>query len=106
MTRNDPNDEGTLRKRFPGLGNGEINVLFWGLKLKGSGVQYYCVIDEKLGRKAAQKLQLPLTGSIGLLKLLKDKKVLSIEQLKIIVDDIKKSPFRVDAAVLRSLIDE
>lgn len=106
MVCNDSKDEAILKSRFPGLGNGEINVLYWGLKLKDSGTQYHCVIDEKLGRTAAQKLQLPLTGSIGMLKILKDKKLLNAEQLKSIVLDIKKSPFRVNDAVLRSLIDE
>lgn len=106
MASNDPKSEKALKTRFPNLGNGEINVLHWGLKLKDSDVQYYCVIDEKIGRRAAQKLQLPLTGSIGLLKILKDKKLLSNEQLKSIVADIKKSPFRVNDEVLRSLLDE
>jgi predicted nucleic acid-binding protein len=106
MVSNDPKDEIALKRRFPGLGNGEINVLCWGIKLKDSGTHYCCVIDEKLGRKAAQKLQLPLTGSIGLIKILKDRKLLSKEQIINIIEDIKASPFRVDEAVLRSLIDE
>ena len=106
MVGNNPSEEVALKRRFPNLGNGEINVLCWGLKLKDSGTQYYCVIDEKLGRNAATKLQLHLTGSIGLLRILKERKLLSSEQLKIIVEDIKKSPFRVSEEVLRSLVDE
>jgi predicted nucleic acid-binding protein len=106
MVANDPSEEIALKSRFPGLGNGEINVLCCGLKLKNSHSQFFCVIDEKLGRSAAQKLELPLTGSIGLLKILKDNKLLNIEQLKSIVEDIKKSPFRVNEVVLRNLTDE
>lgn len=106
MVSNDPKDEIALKRRFPGLGNGEINVLCWGVKLKNSGTQYYCVIDEKLGRKAAQKLQLSLTGSIGLIKILKDRKLLSKEQIMNIIEDIKASSFRVDEAILRGLLDE
>ncbi|OPY26818.1 MAG: hypothetical protein A4E28_02291 [Methanocella sp. PtaU1.Bin125] len=103
---NDPAEEKALRTRFPGLGNGEINVLCWGLKLKRSGARFFCVIDEKLGRSAATKLDLPVTGSIGLIKILKDDKLLNKEQLTRIVEDIRKSPFRVNEAVLRSLTDE
>lgn len=109
ISKLDPNnfaEEKALRRRYPGLGNGEINVLCQGLKMKASGARFYCVIDEKLGRNAARQLQLPLTGSIGLIKLLKDDKLLNGEQLKSIVEDIRKSPFRVNETVLRSLIDE
>jgi predicted nucleic acid-binding protein len=106
MVSNDPKEELALKRRFPGLGDGEINVLCWGIKLKDLGTQYYCVIDEKLGRKAAQKLELPLTGSIGLIKILKDRKLLIKEQIINIIEDIKASPFRVDEAVLRGLVDE
>jgi predicted nucleic acid-binding protein len=106
MACNDPSDEKALKSRFPGLGNGEINVLCWGVKLKESGTRFYCVIDEKLARSAAGKLDLPITGSIGLIKILKDNKLLNNEQLKTIAEDIRKSPFRVNEAVLRSLADE
>jgi predicted nucleic acid-binding protein len=95
-----------IRKRFPTLGNGEINVLAWGKNLQTNGKKFWCVIDEIPGRDATKKLRLPLTGSIGLIKILKEKRVLNKDKLKEIVDEIKESPFRIDEEILGGLIDE
>ena len=66
--------EELMRKRFPTLGKGEINVLAWGKSLKSQGEKIWCVIDEIPGRNAAKKVGLPLTGSIGLIKSSKKRK--------------------------------
>jgi predicted nucleic acid-binding protein len=98
--------EELMRRRFPTLGKGEINVLAWGKSLKSQGEKFWCVIDEIPGRNAAKKVGLPLTGSIGLIKILKGKKILNKDKLKDIVDKIKGSPFWIDEKILGGLLDE
>ena len=98
--------EELMRKRFPTLGKGEINVLAWGKSLKSQGEKIWCVIDEIPGRNAAKKVGLPLTGSIGLIKILKEKKIVNKDKLKDIVDKIKGSPFWIDEKILGGLLDE
>jgi len=98
--------EGLIRRRFPTLGCGEINVLAWGENLKTQNLNFWCVIDEIPGRRAAKSMGLPLTGSIGLIKILKEKKKLDKNKLKDIMTKIKESPFWIDEGILGGLLDE
>ncbi len=101
-----PNDEEKiLKRRFLTLGNGEINVLACGKNLQKQE-KIWCVIDETLGRSAAEKLGIPLTGSIGLIKILKERGVLNEDKLKDIVNKIRESPFWIDEEILRGLLNE
>lgn len=95
-----------IRRRYPTLGAGEINVLTYGENLNYQNINFWCVIDEKLGRRAAKNMGLPLIGSIGLIKILKEKRILNKNKLKDIVDKIKKSPFWIDEKTLGELLDE
>lgn len=97
--------EQRIKNRFPVLHDGEINVLTWGMQLKKENKNFWCVLDESNGRKAAKKLNLPVKGSIGLLKILKDKNLISKSQLEIICDKIKDSPFFIKEELLRELLD-
>jgi len=103
---NDPKIEKVIKARYPGLNDGEINVISSGLKLKEKGDLFFCVIDEKPGRKAAIELGLPLTGSIGLLNILKAKGLLDRNQRVKIADEIKQSAFWIDDEILRVFINE
>lgn len=98
--------ENTIKNRFPNLHYGEINVLSWGIQLKNLNKNFWCVLDEKEGRKAAKELGLPVKGSIGLLKILKDHKILNRSQLVNIAEKIKRSPFHISNEILRRLLDE
>ncbi|AFC99394.1 putative nucleic acid-binding protein [Methanocella conradii HZ254] len=106
VDHNDMTIENVIRTRYPELNDGEINVICSGLKLKENGVPFFCVIDEKPGRKAAQELGLPLTGSIGLLNILKAKGLLDKSQRIKITDEIKQSAFWIDDEILRVFINE
>jgi len=95
-----------IKNRFPTLGNGELNVLTIGKNLQRQEKKFWCVVDEMPGRNAAEKLNLPLTGSIGLIKILKEKKVLNKCKLEMIIENIKKSPFRIDEEILERLLND
>jgi predicted nucleic acid-binding protein len=88
------------------LGKGELNVLAWGKKLQREQKNFHCVIDEIVGRDAAEKLGLPLTGSIGLIKVLIEKKVLKRDKIKTIIEEIKKSAFWINEEILEGLLNE
>ena len=87
--------------RYFQLGNGEKSIMSLGLKYKEQSSEYYCVIDDKYARKVANKLNLNLKGSIGLLLLLKEKGVL--ENPNEVVDKIRESPFRISNKILEEL---
>lgn len=100
-------DKKMIENRFlVTLGKGEINVLTWGKTLQKEGKKFWCVIDERIGRDATRKMGLSLTGSIGLIKILKERKILKRDKLKAILEDIKKSPFRIDEKILEDLLNE
>lgn len=97
--------EDSIKNRYPILHDGEINVLSWGTQFKKLNKKFWCILDEKKGRKAAEELGLPVKGSIGLLKLLKDNKTLDNPQMINIVEKIRKSPFHISDEILRSLLE-
>lgn len=82
-----------LKIRYPNLHEGELSVIALGLSCKNSSRDYICVLDEKNARKVAQRLKLNLTGSIGLIKLIKDQNNWTENYLEGIITDIKNSPF-------------
>jgi len=99
------NNKNQIMRRFPALGNGEINVLVCARHMKETGsANFICVIDESPGRKAAKKLGLPLTGSIGLIKMLKKKQLINKLELQQLVDAIRQSPFFVCEETLREVL--
>jgi len=57
----------SLKDRYPTLKNGELEVITWGLDFKSANEDYVCVIDDKVARKVAQKKEICLTGTNGLL---------------------------------------
>jgi len=100
----EPNDKEMIRRRFPSLGNGEINVLSLAKKFVDDGVEtFYCVIDETPGRNAAKNLGLPLTGSIGLIDILKRDGLIDDNHLQKLIGDIKDSPFHVSDDIFEEL---
>jgi len=94
---------GKLKRRYPNLHEGELSVIVLGLLCKKYETSYICVIDEKDARKVAKRLNLNLTGSIGLIKLIKDENSWSKSYLESVIIDIKNSPFFVSDEVLEVL---
>ena len=98
-----------LKKRYPYLHKGEISTFLIALlnyELKNKN--YYYVTDDGGMRKAVSKIlkdkmfinllkteiiKFNLTGTIGLIKRLYDHKILSDDELSIIIDDLRNSTF-------------
>jgi len=91
-----------LKRRYPFLGDGELSIIQWGLNLKESG-SYYCIIDDLRARKVAKKLNLSLSGSIGLIILLKNKNNFSPDKIEEIINDIDNSKFSISKNILNKL---
>jgi predicted nucleic acid-binding protein len=99
-------EEDEIRNLRPGLGNGEVNVLAWALHLQKQGKDICCILDDGEARKFCQELGLPLKGSMGLIKLLKEERLLSKSEIEKIIDKIKESNFRVDEKILRWILSD
>lgn len=96
------NYDSKLKMRFPNLGNGELSIIQWGLDLKGK-CSYQCILDDLLARKVAKRLGLSISGSIGLIILVKDKNKYTGDKIEDIIESIDKSNFRISKHVLNKL---
>jgi predicted nucleic acid-binding protein len=67
---------GKFKNKYPMLDYAEVEVLLCCLSLKSSNEQYCCVLDEGAGRKIADSLSLVKTGTLGLLSVLNDNKII------------------------------
>ena len=76
---------------YPYLGFGELDTILTYEKLKTNA---YCILDDKLARKIAKARLLQFTGTLGLLKLMKERLVVSNEEYLKIVKDLNRSGFR------------
>jgi len=65
-----PEETALFGKRHPRLGDGELQVLLLGLRLKAKGTPYCCVIDEGAARSIAKRNELAVKGTKGLIVLL------------------------------------
>lgn len=93
-----------LEKRYPMLGKGELSIIQWGLILKGK-FSYKCILDDLHARRVALRLGLSISGSIGLIKLLKEKNHYSNDVINEIITDINESNFRISGKILDRLWD-
>lgn len=84
----------SLKVRYPFLGNGELSIIQGGLNLKDSCF-YQCIIDDLAARRVAEKLNLTISGSVGLLILLKNKNLYSKDKIDEIIESIDKSNFHI-----------
>ena len=79
--------------RFPYLGPGEANVLAWGVHLKKEGQPYRCVLDDKRARLAAEAIEVQKTGTIGLLRLLEENRILTKDERQVLETVLKETGF-------------
>lgn len=82
-----------------GLGMGEREVLALALELEKPLV----ILDDSLARRFAQRLSLPLTGTLGLL--LKAKQNGRIDRIGPYLDRLEALRFRLDASTRASILD-
>jgi len=97
------NDIKKLNLRYPNLHEGELSIIALGIICKNLTKEYFCVIDDKNARKIAKNLELELTGSVGLIKLIKNEKNWSSGYLDDVIENIKESPFFVSNDILKEL---
>lgn len=78
-----------LSSRYFRLGSGELAVLTIGVGLSKDGDEYFCVLDDKLAREAADKLELEYIGAIGLLGILVEQKLIDFERAEELIRIMK-----------------
>jgi predicted nucleic acid-binding protein len=76
---------------------------FWVISYARQHPEFTCVIDETFGRSICETLGVKVTGTIGIIKEMKSKRLLTQEDLKCIRTAIKKSRFYLSAKLLREL---
>jgi predicted nucleic acid-binding protein len=83
-----------LKNLYPMLDYAEIEVLICCLGLRSCNEEYCCVLDEGAGRKIASSLGLAKTGTLGLLRILKDTKLIDNECMEKLLNKLEQSTFR------------
>lgn len=78
-----------LTNRFFRLGSGEITVLVVGEELQKSDEEYICILDDRIARQAADKIDLEYTGTVGLLGILIGKDMLEFERADELIQEMK-----------------
>ncbi|MCG7848353.1 MAG: hypothetical protein MIO93_04140 [ANME-2 cluster archaeon] len=85
-----------FKNRYPYLGNGEIEVILWWLKLDSSVDKNYCIIDDKKARQIAEKHNVVFTGTIGLIELLLKKQAITKDKRDKLLNKLSSSRFRMN----------
>ena len=78
----------------PMLDYAEVEVLICCSGFKSCNEEYCCVLDEGAGRKIADSLHLSKTGTLGLLKIMNDTKIIDGECMKKLLNRLEQSTFR------------
>ena len=76
---------------------------FWVISYARQYPEFTCVIDESFARSICDNLGIKVTGTIGIIKEMKNKGLLTSDDLKLIKDSIKKSRFYLSSKLLREL---
>lgn len=82
---------------YTGLDEGEAAVLALAEELDG-----YVVIDERIGRRYAKRLGLPLTGSLGLLVLAKERQLLA--SVGAAIDELLAAGLHLDSNLIAEVL--
>lgn len=78
------------------LGNGEISVILYSIRLNKIGKKYYAVIDDKQARKIAKQYNVNLTGTFGLLLGLRNKGLIDTKYYDKVKEKFRNSQFRIN----------
>ncbi len=100
LKKNSFNEIQEFQKKFLGLGLGECDCILSYKKLNGNGEKYYCILDDKKARGKASELDIKYTGLIGLLKLIKNRNIMSSDEINHVIILLKKSNFRIPDVVI------
>ena len=88
-----------FKNKYPYLGKGEISVILTGAKIKDN--KCYCILDDRKARKVAQQQGILFTGTLGMIKKLKEKEIITPEKFDEILKKAEKSKFRIDPALFK-----
>jgi predicted nucleic acid-binding protein len=84
----------SFKNAYPMLDYAEVEVLICCLGFRSCNEEYCCVLDEGPGRKIAESLDLSKTGTLGLLKILNDTKIIDSECMEKLLNKLEQSTFR------------
>ncbi len=74
-------DISNFRNTYPYLGKGEIETILTALRLGRSGVKCYCILDDRKAKRTALQLGLQLTTTIGLVRILNQKGLITLQKM-------------------------
>jgi len=82
-----------MKNRHPKLGNGELEVIAWGLYCKRNNIKYYCILNDKEAKNVAKECNISFSDTKSLLYLLVAKKELTKEKVSSIIQKSKKTRY-------------
>ena len=85
----------------PSLGEGESEVILLAIEFLSHRQEAVCVIDEKAARRIAEDLGLPVKGTLGVLRTLRDSGLIDQDDLARLRGRLLAAGFRADASLLR-----
>ena len=84
----------------PSLGEGESEVILLALDVRSQRKAAVCIIDERAARRIARDLDLPVKGTLGVLRTLQGSGLIGHEDLTRLRGRLRASGFRADASLL------
>ena len=90
-----------LLQEVSGLDDGESEAIILADELK-DGV---LVIDEKKGRKVAQKMGIPITGTVGILIQAYNEQKVSADEIRSYLTQLKNSNIRLSDSLIQQALD-
>jgi predicted nucleic acid-binding protein len=78
--------------------SGEISVISYAMQNNAS-----CVIDEEFARQVCKLFEIPLTGSVGIIKRMHAERLLTRREMRIVRERLRKSKFYLSDELLNQL---